>query len=213
MPKLLVWKSALVLLCLVFLTILFALWYTEDTRIAREHGPMEMLQAIWLVVGTVAVAGFALRATDPGPRCLLSAMFLFYLTFLLLEFDVRTFGKPLLNLLLNGTVRNAWVGIAWAAVAWCIWRNAASTRRAAQTWLRSYSAALLAISGLFWIGGAGFEKAPWLSGSKTFFAEELMEVNATFLMALAGFQARRGFAEASVPVATPGTAEQTAPYH
>ena len=189
MAKIPVWRSALVLLCLALLTSVFVLLYAADASIAREHGPMENFQTAWLCAGMLVLAAFSSRGENPGRRCFLSGLALFYLTFALLEFDVRPFRIPWLTLLLNGAVRNGWVGAAWGLVAWWAWRHRQTTLEAARVWLRSFSGVLLALAGAFWIGGALAEKLPWFSGSETFFAEELMEVNAAVLMALAAFSA------------------------
>jgi hypothetical protein len=182
-----------VVMCLAVLNVVFAALYRADVSIAREHGPMENVQALWLLAGTIVFAVFAFRANEPGRRCFFSGIALFYLTFFLLEFDVRPFKKPLLTLLLNGTGRNVWVGTTWVLMAFWTWRHRHATWRAANMWMRSYSAALLVFAGLFWIAGAVAEKLPLFSRPETFFAEELMEVNASFLMALAAFTARRPF--------------------
>ena len=68
MPKMSVWKSVLVLMCLALFTGVFMLLYAKDASIAREHGPMENVQALWLLAGAGTFVAFAFRGFCSGRR-------------------------------------------------------------------------------------------------------------------------------------------------
>lgn len=178
-------KARLLLLGLIVISFVSWFWLERlDPRIFREHGPMENFQVGCLAVGIFFLLRAARRASSSPPRRLfLGGIILLYGTFLLLEFDVREFHIPWLTLLLNGTVRNVWVGSLWLFGLIAFLRRARSTWAEFVAWVRTSAGALLLIAGCFWASG-------WLVDHLKLFAsvdgnlmlEELMEANAAPLM-------------------------------
>ena len=195
MPKIqgqVLFKISALIIGVVLLTLWLLSLYRSDASIAREHGPMENVQAVLLSSGVLLLALFAVAARERGDRYVLGVASLVYLTFLLLEYDVRPFKKPLLSLLLNGAVRNAWVGLAWIGAGWCVWCNRGKVWLAIQRFRRTFAALLLVAAGVFWVTGAASEKLGF-SEPKTFFLEELFETHAAVLMVLSAVSARTAF--------------------
>ena len=159
--------------------------------VAREHGPLESLQALGLLL---AALGF-LGAGAPGqPRSLHAlgwSLALFCLTFFLLEFDTRPFGIEPLTRLTNGPVRDAWLAGLWLAMAGVVlarWRAVWATFRG---WLATPSGGAMVAAGAFWLLSQALETGPFQDVLGPHFLEELMEVNAVLLMLAAGVLARR----------------------
>lgn len=175
-------------LLLALLTLFWCAVAKVDLTIAREHGPMENFQAVALLLGTLTFGLLAMRTDVARERWFCAAACLLYFTFLLLEFDVRPFERPLLTFLLNGPVRNVVLLGAWIYILVRAYRNKGQVISFVWSWLRSPSGVLLILSGLCWLGGAVAEKVPFMSGSQ--FTEELFEVHACLLMLVAALQAR-----------------------
>jgi hypothetical protein len=193
-------RLAVALAGLLILSVLWLLLSHLNHNIAREHGPMENLQAAFLFAAFLVLMHRAARPgrtsyheslTQPsyppnlGTRILYTAMAAGYFTFLALEFDVRPLESKWLTLIFNGPIRNAWMLIAWAIIAVFAFRNLPQVLAAFHAWRRTSSAVLLASSALFWAAGAVAEK--WFSklNPSHYFMEEFMESHATWLMLLA----------------------------
>lgn len=147
-----------------------------------ENGLMENLQVAFLLIGG---AWFILsaRRSATGERVLYAGMVVLYLTFLVLEVDLRRYDLPVLNLLLNGVIRDIWLGGLWVlAFIWFLtnWRAA---WQAFIRWLRTPGALFLIAAGGLWAASAVVDKLnPIESPSLNLFVEELLEINATWLM-------------------------------
>ena len=88
-----------------------------DPMVSREHGPLENFQVVCLVLGAVIFLREAARSTGGPVRLMALGLALLHFSFLVIEVDVRSFAPPAwVNSLLNGTIRDAWLGLLW--VAW-----------------------------------------------------------------------------------------------
>ena len=154
----------------------------DAQQFAREHGPMENLQAGLLLAGFVRLCVHVRQAKESGTRILCALMAWGYLAFLVREFDVRAFNVGWLTLLLSGRVRAAWVAFALLLLAIWALRNLRSVITAAHAWRRTLAAVLMVASGALWLTAAVME-------SKAMFLEELVETNAAWLMMLAALYA------------------------
>lgn len=160
------------------LTALCLLGLPNAQQFAREHGPMENLQAGFLLAGFVKLCLTVRRKKEAGMRIMAALMAWGYLAFLVREFDVRPFNVGWLTLLLSGRVRAAWVIFALLLLGTWTLRNWRAVISAVHVWRRTLAAMLLVASGILWLTGAVME-------SKAMFLEELVETNAAWLMMLA----------------------------
>jgi hypothetical protein len=165
------------------------------TGIAREHGPMENIQAGLLLGALLALGWQAWRERSTELRIMRAVMAWGYFVFLVLEFDVRPFQVKWLDVLLNGAPRNVLLLLGSVALLGWARGNIPGVVAAFVSWLSSFSAMLLVAAAIFWVTGAIIEHwAPMPKSTATFF-EELMETNAAWLMMLAVvMRPRRGTA-------------------
>jgi len=108
---------------------------------------------------------------------------LLYGTLLVLEVDLREFDLPRINRLLNGKVRNVWLGGLWALGLVLFLRDARNVWSIFLRWLPTRACSLLLMAGALWFAGALFDKLKPFSNQDTdLMAEELVETNAALLM-------------------------------
>ena len=161
----------------------FALWiFLKQTfpLIQEENGPMENFQAVCLALTTILSFLTAKRAANAPWVVLFSLLALFAATFLVLEVDFRKMDLPALNKIMNGRIRDVWVGSLWLIGLVFLGKNFRPTWSSFRSWLRSAAGVLMLCAGLFWITSALIDKG--VLGMSDLFREELMEVNATLLM-------------------------------
>jgi hypothetical protein len=143
---------------------------------------LENIQALCLIVGAFVLWLQARAATDDSTKHALALASLGYITMFLLEFDVRPFKIPALTWLLNGPVRNLWLGGLWL---YFLGRAARTWRRVLEkgiSWLQSTAGAVMTLSALCWIAGAAVDRLKPYSSLHNFFAEEFTETQAALLM-------------------------------
>ena len=139
-----------------------------------------------MLLGCALFAWRTYVARQPDERVLLGGLALFYLTFFIREFDTRQFGQAWLDAIMSGMGRNLWLGAAWLVVACFALRYRGSLLGVTGRWLRSPAGRLLVLAGLFWVVAAAVDKLdPFGSKPRDMLAEELLEVNAALIMALA----------------------------
>jgi hypothetical protein len=174
------------ILTIVLLGVCTLLWLwaaAVHPRIYVEHGPMENFQVACLVVGCALLAWRARAATQPQERVMFIGLALFYMTFAIREFDTRPFNWPVVTTLLNGMVRNVWLGTLWLVVGYFAYRHRTGVFALGRKWLGTPAGRLLLLAGVLWLLGAVVDKAdPFGSKARDMLAEELLEVNATLLM-------------------------------
>ena len=167
------------------LTASFVVASQRGYQIAREHGPMENIQAGFLLGALLSLGWQAWRERTAEARILRAVMAWGYFAFLILEFDVRPFEVKWLNVLLNGAPRNLLLVLGSVAIASWAARHISGVVAGFASWLSTFSATLLVVSAVLWFTGAIIEHwGPLPKPTATFF-EELLETNATWLMMLA----------------------------
>lgn len=179
----LAWIGLAVLL--VIATLLWLWAAAVHPGIYVENGPMENFQVGCLGVGGVLFLWRAWLAKAGVERVVFAALALFYLTFLIREFDTRKFDVPMVTSVLSGTVRNVWLGALWVVAGYFIYRSRATVFGWGWRWLGTPAGRLFLAAGVFWVLGAAVDKLE-LFGSKPrdMLVEELLEVNAALLMAI-----------------------------
>jgi hypothetical protein len=156
----------------------------------QENGVMENFQAGCLAVGMVFFVLGLRDSNATAPRILLFGLALLYGSFLVLEVDTRKLDLPTLNRLLNGRIRDAWLGMLWLFGAILFLRHRQAVWRTFVAWVRSPAGQLLVAAGVCWLGSGLVDKFKVAGGD--LFVEELFEVNATLLMVLAAWKTKRG---------------------
>jgi len=147
---------------------------------------MENFQVGCLVLGAAVLTWQARVAKQPHERVLFAALALFFATFALREFDVRKGDWPPLAVsVLDGAIRNLWLGTLWLVIGYFAYRHRANLLTFGWKWLRSPPGRILLVAGVFWVLAAGVDKADAFgTRRRNLLAEELIEVNAALLMAL-----------------------------
>jgi hypothetical protein len=185
------WMGATVFIAVMVSSLFWVGLAKKYPGVSREHGPMENVQAVCLLIGVVMFAARARVVRDSGLRLTLLGVSLFYLTMLLLEFDVRPFKVPILTLLLNGPVRNAAMGLLWLLLFVALFKRRAKVLPAVRCWITSSSGLLFMGSGVFWVAGRAAEELHLFTSQQNIFAEELMENSAAIIMLFAAIEALR----------------------
>jgi hypothetical protein len=166
-------------------------------EVARETGPMENSQAAALALAVAFYIMAALGARG-GARLFFACLALLALNFLLREVDFRDLSLPEgWTRLLQGRVRNLWLGAAWLAAVLFALRSARSLRAFALPWLKRPPAILLIAGGVCYVTAYLFDQKVFDLPTETGrFIEELIEVDAALLVlwsaALASRQEERG---------------------
>jgi hypothetical protein len=190
------------------LAIFSALWLwlsttTAGANIFVEHGPMENFQAICIALGFLIYLR-QIPSSPPAQRLLICALALFYLTFVVVEFDTRELGWRTAALVLNGAVRNAWLAALWILL--CLWglRRRRTLVPTGWRWFWSPSGWLLMASGVFWIVAGSVDKLKVFSPpARNLLVEELLETNAALLMLVAAVTTVRWASQAAaLPIST-----------
>src|SRR5262245_4095027 len=92
--------------------------------IFAENGPMENFQVGCLVFGAAVLVWQARGKKQPSERVFFVALALFFATFALREFDVRKGNWPPLAVsILDGTIRNLWLGTLWLILGYFAYRH------------------------------------------------------------------------------------------
>jgi hypothetical protein len=174
-------------------------------RVHVEHGPMENFQAGCLALGGVLLGHRAWRSGKGAERAWLGALALLYVTFLFLELDTGEFDWPAVNTVLQGVVRNAWLGLLWSVAGLALFRHRRDVPEVARRWLGTSPGKLLLTAGLFWAAGSVVDKTePFLLRSQNMLVEEIWESNAALLMALAAVIGSRRAGPVSSGITTAG---------
>jgi hypothetical protein len=187
----------------VALTASFLVASRGGYQIAREHGPMENIQAGFLLGALLLLGWQAWREKTAGVRIMRAMMAWGYFAFLILEFDVRPFEVKWLNVLLNGAPRNLLLILGSVTIASWAARHLSGVVAGFATWLSTFSATLLVVSAALWFTGAIIEHWGSLPKPTATFFEELLETNATWLMMLATVVRPRHFPVTGVQTANP----------
>ena len=153
--------------------------------IFRENGPMENFQVGCLLLGATVLAWQAYTGKQAHERVFFAALALFFATFALREFDVRRGDWPsIVTSVLDGMIRNLWLGTLWLVIAWSAYRYRVGLLSFGLKWLGSRAGRVLLVAGLFWVLAAAVDKADAFGTKRrNLLAEELIEVNAALLMA------------------------------
>jgi hypothetical protein len=129
---------------------------------------------------------------DVAGRVLFGGVALLHFTILLLELELREFNLPAVNFIINGRFRDIWVGVLWVVALVCFLKRRIAVWTMFRCWLRSPGARLLVAAGVLWVVSGVVDKAnliePHLLNE---FAEEVVEINATWLMLVAAVWNRR----------------------
>lgn len=150
--------------------------------VEMENGPLENLQALFLFAGGMLYLLNSRRAAG-GERILYAGIALLYLTFLVLEVDLRKFPLPGINRFFNGAIRDAWLGGLWVLGLLWFLRHRTAAWQTFRTWCRTPDAQCLFISGALWTASMAVDKLkPHALQPLSLFVEELVETNATWLM-------------------------------
>ncbi len=165
-----------------------------DPMVSREHGPLENFQVVCLVLGAVIFLREAARSTGGPVRLMALGLALLPVLFLVMEVDVRSFAPPAwVNSLLNGTIRDAWLGLLWVAWGVAVWLARLAVLPAGWSWMASRSGLVMIYAGIFWNLGALIEKGRLFSRADlTRLGEEAMEVCAAAFMLLAALLFQKG---------------------
>lgn len=182
-----------IVLCCLLLAPAFIIWYQYDPTIARENGPMENFEAGCLTAGVLILLLRLRKLNSRSERILCAGFTVFYGTFLVLEVDVRDTEWRTLIKLMNGRIRDLWLGSLWLAVLVLFVRDARGIWPLFVQWLSSSSGKVMLCAGALWLASAGVDKA--LIIPKDLFVEEVFEVPATALMLFSAFLQNRGCAE------------------
>ena len=163
------------------------LWAASVTRrwIFAENGAMENFQVGCLCLGAAVLAWQARSVKQAHQRVFFTALALFFVTFALREFDVRKGDwPPLVTRVLDGVIRNLWLGSLWLVIGYFAYRHRAGLLSFGLKWLGSRAGRVLLVAGLFWVLAAAVDKADAFgTRRRNLLAEELIEVNAALLMA------------------------------
>ncbi len=178
---------------MVPLTVLFLYLRQQYSDIARENGPMENFQAACILAGLILLIICMRLGRSKAEKILVAGIALLYATLLVLEVDLRRVDVGFLNLIWNGPIRDAWLGALWLAALWMFLRNREEVWRVFTAWIRRPSGMVMIAGGACWILSGIVDKG--LALDKTLFLEEIIEVNAAWLMLIASavywFEARR----------------------
>ena len=156
-----------------------------------ENGPLEDLQVLFLLLGGVIFLREMFGANAAG-RVIFGGVALLHFTILLLELELREFNLPVVNFFINGRFRDIWVGALWLLALVFFLKRRGEVWAAFLRWLRSPGARLLVAAGFLWLVSGVVDKAdlfePHLVNE---FVEEVVEINATWLMFVAAMWNRR----------------------
>lgn len=148
-------------------------------NIEKENGVMENFQAVCLACCMLCWGRIRIRSSNPE-RLFWTSLALLSASILVLEVDFRQLNAPLLNTVMNGRIRDIWLGSLWLIALIFFIRNPRPVLATFLAWMRTPSGLLMILGGMFWILSALIDKS--LLGEKNLFTEELMEDNATLLM-------------------------------
>jgi len=176
------------------LTVSFLVASQGAYQIAREHGPMENIQAGLLLVALLSLGWQVWRERIAEIKVMRAAMAWGFFIFLILEFDVRPFEVKWLNVLLNGAPRNILLVLGTVTLALWVARNISAAVAGFLSWLSTFSATLLVVAAVLWFAGAIIEHWATVPKETATFFEELLETNAAWLMMLATVVCPRHFA-------------------
>ncbi len=149
-------------------------------NIEEENGIMENYQAMGLLLCVGTWLWCVMRTQSRAERIFFASLALFSVSILVLEVDFRKMDAPTLNKVMNGRIRDIWLGLLWLGATVLFLKNKRPVFKVFLGWLRSRAGVLLLIGGVFWILAAMIDKS--LLGEKSLFREELMEVNAALFM-------------------------------
>jgi hypothetical protein len=165
---------------IVLLSGLSILLYQRDPTLARENGPMENFQVVCLVLGLCVLGAAIGTLRERTGRIVLFGISLLYLTLFVHELETRKFQSRLLVALTNGRIRDLWTGALWVWGAALFLRDRVAVWQWFRRWIRSPAGYLLCAAGICWLASGAVDKSLFVI--KTFFLEEIFEVNAAALM-------------------------------
>lgn len=172
-----------ILVCsiLLGLSALWTLGWLQNPLLSEENGPMENFQAAALLMGLIPCCWAVVRDQSLAQRILCGGLALLFATFIVLEVDIRKFDAPLLNKLFNGRIRDLWLGVLWGVAGILFLRHRSAVWQRFTQWLFSGAGWYMLAAGGLWVCSAIVDKLSLFPESHHFF-EELLEINATFLM-------------------------------
>jgi hypothetical protein len=185
-----------------------ALWYWYAKRpvaagVSSEHGPLEDFQVFSIGLGFLLVLARAGKADLRAERFLFFGMALLFATFVLLEYDTRAIGSPLVVYLFNGRLRDVWLGALWAIMIMAFLFEMRGVWIQFWRWLPTGAGWMLLAAGIFWTLGALQEKSNFIPEADHF-VEELFEVNASLLMLFSAWASWLQQLESVVSIPTAG---------
>jgi hypothetical protein len=163
---------------------LWILWRRRNPLISEENGPMEAAQALMILIGAAVLAWTAQRGVTIGERIFRWSLALFYGTFVFSEIDTRPLGSPIMELVLDGAIRNVLLAVLWAAALMAFLRHRVATWQVFRGWIGTSAGVLLMAAGVLWMLSATIDKLKLFRGTHHFY-EELPETSAAILMLLA----------------------------
>jgi hypothetical protein len=177
------------LYCLTATVLLWAAWvalHIFGIRLAHENGPMENQQAACLGIAAILFLACAFRITPSAGKLVMLSLGLFCLMFMVRELELKQTRAPAwLITLLDGKVRNAWLGVLWCVLLVVGWRERTAIWRCFVTWLRSPAGWIMVAAGCFYALTWPLDKEFLPLEKKTStFIEELGDSTATLLMML-----------------------------
>lgn len=177
-------QNTFVLLAVLAIGINTAFWLRLKGHpgIFAENGPMENFQAVCLGLSFLLWLIAGVMAKDRWEKILLISLAVLNLSFLIHEVETRDLSTPILAAILNGRVRDAWLGALWLACVIFFLKNRKPVWNGFLSWIKTPSGIVMIVSGLFWIASGMNDKEIFVR--KNLYGEELIEVNSTLLMLL-----------------------------
>lgn len=174
----------------VFLWYAHSVFILNDATVYSENGPLENLQAIVLVICTLAFLIPVAQNKGSAKLILLSCSWLCF-SFVLRELDVERLNVPyVIKLIGSGGGRNAMLALGFLALLVCAAAKFSYYKKAGILFLKSKPGILLMLAGVFLVIGDVFENSH--SIIHNVFFEESFELLGYGLILLSAFAVNCG---------------------
>jgi hypothetical protein len=177
-------------LLLAFQSALWFVWWSYDTQVSRENGPMETFQALTVLAGVCLLSWKALRDETVAGRVFSGGLALFYATFVVGEIDTRAVGSHILELMFDGLIRDLVLAVLWLGALIAFLRHRTAVWRFFCHWIQTPAGRYLIAAGFFWLVSGTIDKLGLFPGTNHFY-EELPETSAVILMVLSAYATAR----------------------